>query len=177
MRFVLSGVFMFLASTANANTCGPFTNVSAGETYFSISQRCGIPVEQMFTANPGVDHNDLYVGQTLALDLPNSSGGAAGSAQLYNTRFIGAYASSLTCEGANIRVDLTPASIRFRNFNTLDGIDEDWACPIASINTLGGDGVTLNLSDCWAKYVALSLDGDVMTFEYAARYEVRRCTR
>ncbi len=55
------------AATAQPSPCGPTTTVQAGDTYFAISQRCDVSVQFLEEANPGVDPNNLQVGQTLDL--------------------------------------------------------------------------------------------------------------
>lgn len=39
--------------------------VQSGETYYQISRKYGITVDQLIAANPGIDHRSLRVGQTL----------------------------------------------------------------------------------------------------------------
>jgi LysM repeat protein len=53
--------------TSASRPCGPTTTVQPGDTYFQIAQRCDVSVDMLREANPGVDQNDLQVGQTLQL--------------------------------------------------------------------------------------------------------------
>lgn len=63
----LAALLLAPSPTAAQSPCGPTTTVQAGDTYFQIAQRCDVSVELLQEANPGVDQNDLQVGQTLQL--------------------------------------------------------------------------------------------------------------
>ncbi|MHB1167228.1 MAG: LysM peptidoglycan-binding domain-containing protein [Carboxydocellales bacterium] len=41
--------------------------IRSGDTYFSISRRFGIVVPALIAANPGVDPNRLFIGQTICV--------------------------------------------------------------------------------------------------------------
>lgn len=47
--------------------------VAAGDTFWSISQSHGLSVDQLTSYNPGVDPNNLQVGQVIDL-APQQSG-------------------------------------------------------------------------------------------------------
>ena len=49
--------------------------ISAGDTFWSISHRFGLSVEQLMSANPGVVPNNLQIGQTINL-VPRRGGRA-----------------------------------------------------------------------------------------------------
>ena len=49
------------------NPCGPSITVQAGETMFSIAQRCDTTVETLQQANPHVDPHNMAVGMTLQI--------------------------------------------------------------------------------------------------------------
>jgi len=50
---------------------GGFTYViRAGDTFFSLARRFGISVEALIAANPGVDPNNLQIGQTICIPAP-----------------------------------------------------------------------------------------------------------
>jgi LysM repeat protein len=44
----------------------PYT-VQSGDTYFKLAQRFNTTVEAIAAANPGVDPNNLQIGQTICI--------------------------------------------------------------------------------------------------------------
>lgn len=44
-----------------------YYNVRLGDTFYSISKRYNIPIEELFKLNPNVNPNKMYIGQTLCL--------------------------------------------------------------------------------------------------------------
>ncbi|HHX44795.1 MAG TPA: LysM peptidoglycan-binding domain-containing protein [Chloroflexi bacterium] len=72
-RTVLLGVLLLMfplfgGPVQAQGLCGPIYTVVEGDTLFSIARRCGVSVEQILAANPGVpDPNRILVGQRLVL--------------------------------------------------------------------------------------------------------------
>ncbi|WP_258360193.1 LysM peptidoglycan-binding domain-containing protein [Moorella sulfitireducens] len=67
-------------SDLDGNELASFTidsgiNIRPGDTFFSIARRFGFTLEAILAANPGVDPNNLQVGQVIC--LPPSPGGRA----------------------------------------------------------------------------------------------------
>ena len=46
---------------------GFYYTIRAGDTLFSISQRFNVPVQEIINANPGIDPNNLRVGQIICI--------------------------------------------------------------------------------------------------------------
>ncbi|MGE5559035.1 MAG: LysM peptidoglycan-binding domain-containing protein [Bacillota bacterium] len=44
--------------------------IQAGDTYFSLARRFGIAVDELLEANPGVDPDALFIGQTICIPVP-----------------------------------------------------------------------------------------------------------
>ena len=51
---------------------GFFYTIRPGDTYFLLAQRFGTTVEALIAANPGVDPNNLQVGQVICIPVPGS---------------------------------------------------------------------------------------------------------
>jgi LysM repeat protein len=78
-RLAFVGVFavMLLASPKPAlawSECGPSYVVQWGDTLGSVSEKCGITVDDLYQANPNVGYM-LYAGQTLVIPGNYPSGG------------------------------------------------------------------------------------------------------
>jgi LysM repeat protein len=70
----LSGALLApLPAMAQPSPCGPTTTVQEGDTFFGISQRCDVSVAFIERTNPGVDPNDLQVGQVLQLTVDDAA--------------------------------------------------------------------------------------------------------
>ncbi len=61
-------------ASAQAAGCGLFEAVEPGDTFAVISQRCGVPVDTLVAANPGIDAAAPPVANTLSLALPAQAG-------------------------------------------------------------------------------------------------------
>ena len=50
-------------------TCpnGFYYTIMAGDTLFSISQKFNVPVQEIINANPGIDPNNLQIGQVICI--------------------------------------------------------------------------------------------------------------
>jgi LysM repeat protein len=65
------------APAASGDGCPAAYTIQAGDTLFSIAQRCGLTVDQLASANGISNPNQLSVGQELT--IPTGSGAAAGA--------------------------------------------------------------------------------------------------
>lgn len=61
----LAGLVAASSASHAQSPCGPTTTVQAGDTMFSIAQRCDTSVEALQQANPDVDPHTMPVGMTL----------------------------------------------------------------------------------------------------------------
>ncbi len=48
-------------------------NVAAGDTFFKISMKYGVSVDELIAANPGVNHKSLRVGQKIKVDRTSTA--------------------------------------------------------------------------------------------------------
>lgn len=61
--------FLYALPAAAQSSCGLFEAVEPGDTFTTISERCGVAVETLIAANPGVDAAAPQVASTLSLAL------------------------------------------------------------------------------------------------------------
>ena len=59
---LMAAAVALVAGQAGASDCAPRTGVGYGETAQSIAQRCGINVERLQAANPGMISTEPQVG-------------------------------------------------------------------------------------------------------------------
>ncbi|MEM1001289.1 MAG: LysM peptidoglycan-binding domain-containing protein, partial [Bacteroidota bacterium] len=96
---------------------GPNTHkISTGETIWSISQSYGIRVQPLLDANPGIDMNDLQVGQNLR--LPEVSDTESSAAETYVVQ------AGDTKFSLSQKFNLTIAELEFLNPEIVDGLNK-----------------------------------------------------
>lgn len=63
---------LLLATPAagQAADCGPTYTIASGDTLAAVARRCGVPLDAVLAANPGVEPRRLHVGQAITLPLP-----------------------------------------------------------------------------------------------------------
>lgn len=76
MRLVAAAALALSTATplAAQTACGLFEAVEPGDTLTGIAERCGVPLETLVAANPGVDAAAPEVASTVALTLPDAAG-------------------------------------------------------------------------------------------------------
>ncbi len=73
IRVLLSAGALMPGAAPAQTACGLFEAVEPGDTFEKISKRCGVPMETLLAANPGVDSAAPQVATAIALALPESS--------------------------------------------------------------------------------------------------------
>lgn len=63
----LAALLSAATGAAAQQSCGATETVGAGDTMFSIAQRCDTTVEALRAANPTVDPDDMAIGSTLQI--------------------------------------------------------------------------------------------------------------
>ncbi|WNC15307.1 3D domain-containing protein [Brevibacillus brevis] len=69
-----------IATPAFAASC----QVKEGDTFYLISKRYNVPLESVLKANPGVDPQNLQLGQTIQLPVQNQAKTVAGPSRPYS---------------------------------------------------------------------------------------------
>ena len=102
---VLIAVTLAVPKSALAwSDCGPTYVVQWGDTLGSVSEKCGIPVDDLYQANPNVGYM-LYAGQTLVIPGNYPDGGYYDGCQTsdcygyQNPRNCDGYPGSAGCGG------------------------------------------------------------------------------
>ncbi|TRD14636.1 LysM peptidoglycan-binding domain-containing protein [Palleronia caenipelagi] len=152
-------VFLVLslqAPFANAQSCESSIEVAPGQTMGGIAQQCGIPLDNLLAANPGVAPERLEVGQVLR--VPGAVPGRSGVRQDAYSPYLGDWAPSRAqCANAASRWRLTRDAI--------SGVGSRFA--IRGIG-VGSGRVLLDLIDPRtgaSRPVALALGGDLLTIQ------------
>jgi len=60
------------SSAPNPPAAARTYQVQSGDTFYRISQKYGVSVDQLITANPGVNHRALRIGQKITISAPTS---------------------------------------------------------------------------------------------------------
>lgn len=58
---------LFSAAAGAQEACGPTVVIQPGDTLSAIAERCGVPLDTILAANPGIDPLTLQVGQQITL--------------------------------------------------------------------------------------------------------------
>jgi LysM repeat protein len=87
IRLLAAGValIVLLPAGASAADCGSRVRIGPGETVSSIARRCGVNVQALRAANPGISDRNFQRGTTLNVPrvaLPSRSPGAYGNQQI-----------------------------------------------------------------------------------------------
>lgn len=90
---ILTAILAFAAMTMSPvpaeSSCGSRVRIGPGETVSSLARRCGINVEALKSANPGVNDKNFQRGTYLKVPnvaLPQRSPGAYGNQQIVRPR-------------------------------------------------------------------------------------------
>jgi len=121
----------------SAHECGIFEAIEPGDSLSEISQRCDIPIDDLYLYNPEIDALDLPIGTALNLAPPAPQLPEGMSPQVAYETLTGFYAHNGICLGQEVIVELNSTSVSFG----------ETRCTISQVHAIHGTFV-IHTSGC-----------------------------